>query len=62
MIKVVFDANKQVSESDEKNDFSIRVNVRIDCNGDGKAGIGGLKAPDKKPQPGTTLKLQSTSP
>ncbi len=62
MIKVLFDANKQVSESDEKNGFWIRVNVQIDCNGDGKAGIGGFKAPDKQPQPGTTLKLKSTSP
>jgi CARDB len=62
MIKVVFDANKQVSESDEKNGYWIRVNVQIDCNGDGKAGIGGFKAPDKQPQPGTTLKLKSTSP
>jgi len=60
VIKVVFDANKQVSESDEKNAFSIRVNVQIDCNGDGKAGIGGLKSPDKKPEPGSVLK--STSP
>jgi hypothetical protein len=62
MIKVVFDANKQVSESDEKNGYWIRVNVQIDCNGDGKAGIGGFKAPDKQPQPGATLKLKSTSP
>ncbi|MFM9845300.1 MAG: CARDB domain-containing protein [Dongiaceae bacterium] len=62
MIKVQFDANKQVSESDEKNGYWIRVNVQIDCNGDGKAGIGGFKAPDKQPQPGTTLKLKSTSP
>lgn len=62
MIKVVFDANKQVSESDEKNGYWIRVNVQIDCNGDGKAGIGGFKAPDQRPQPGTTLKLKSTSP
>jgi hypothetical protein len=25
-------------------------------------GIGGFKAPDQEPQPGTTLKLKSTSP
>lgn len=64
VIKVVFDANKQVSESDEKNAYSIRVNVQIDCNGDGKAGIGGLKNPEKKPEPGTQLKLklQPTTP
>ena len=62
MIKVVFDANKQISESDEKNGFWVRVNVQLDCNGDGKAGIGGFTAPDKQPQPGTPLKLKSSSP
>ncbi|HEY7688527.1 MAG TPA: CARDB domain-containing protein [Dongiaceae bacterium] len=58
VIKVVFDADKQVSEGDEKNAYSIGVNVKIDCNGDGKAGIGGLKNPEKQPQPGSTLKLK----
>jgi CARDB len=62
VIKVRFDADKQVSEGNERNDYAIRVNVLIDCNGDGKTGIGGFKASDKKPQAGTVLKLQSTSP
>jgi len=62
VIKVVFDAGKQVSESDEKNAFSIRVNVKIDCNGDGKTGIGGLKTPEAKPEPRTQLKLQPANP
>jgi CARDB protein len=62
VIKVVFDANKQVSESNEKNGYSIGVDVKIDCDGDGKVGVGGFKAPDKQPQPGTVLKLKSTSP
>lgn len=49
VIRVVFDANKQVAESDEKNTYAIRVKVLIDCDGDGQAGsIGGIKAPVKK--------------
>jgi hypothetical protein len=60
VIKVVFDANKQVSEGDEKNAYSIRVQVKIDCDGDGKVGIGGLKAPQKQPQPGAALLLKTT--
>ncbi|MGF1631193.1 MAG: CARDB domain-containing protein [Kiloniellaceae bacterium] len=48
VIRVVFDANKQVAETDENNTYSIRVNVKIDCDGDGKIGgvatpVGGLK-------------------
>jgi hypothetical protein len=62
VVKVVFDADKQVGESDEKNGYSIRVNVRIDCDGDGKAGIGGLKAPDGNPPPGSGPQLRSAMP
>ncbi|MEQ8357247.1 MAG: CARDB domain-containing protein [Kiloniellaceae bacterium] len=43
VIRVVFDANKQVAETDEQNTYSIRVSVKIDCNGDGK--IGGVAGP-----------------
>ncbi len=44
-IRVVFDANKQVSETNEANSFAIKVKVSIDCNGDGK--IGGVAVPHK---------------
>lgn len=49
-IRVNFDANKQVAESNENNSYFIKVNVKIDCNGDGKIGgvainpNGGFKA------------------
>jgi hypothetical protein len=59
---VVFDANKRISEDDEKNAFSICVCLKIDCAGDGKVGFDGFKAPDKQPQPDTALELKSTSP
>src|SRR3546814_20675723 len=54
--RVVFDANKQVGETDENNSYQIRVNVKIDCDGDGKvAGVaspaGGLKQAPAKPDP-----------
>src|SRR3546814_16200065 len=56
VIRVVFDANKQVAETDENNSYQIRVNVKIDCNGDGKvAGVanpaGGLTQAPAKPDP-----------
>lgn len=36
VIRVVIDAGKQVSESDEGNTFPVKLNVKLDCNGDGK--------------------------
>ena len=52
-IKVDFDANKQVAESDEQNAYSIRVNVKIDCDGDGSInGVGGFQAKPERPGPG----------
>jgi hypothetical protein len=36
IIRVVIDAGKQVSEADEANTFPVRINVKLDCNGDGK--------------------------
>jgi hypothetical protein len=60
VIKVLFDANKQVSESDEKNGYSIRVHVKIDCDGDGRVGVGSLKTPEKQPQPGAAVLLKTT--
>ncbi len=65
VIRVVFDANKQVAETDENNTYSIRVNVKIDCDGDGYIGAkpvgGSLKVkpgqPDPDPQP-RKLRLQ----
>jgi hypothetical protein len=56
VVRVVFDANKQVSETDESNTYAVRVNVKIDCNGDGKIGgvpahNGGLKAAPGQPDP-----------
>ena len=55
LVRVVFDAQKQVTESDEQNTYMIRVTVKIDCDGDGTAGgpshgINGLTAPMEKPQ------------
>ncbi len=55
-LRVVFDANKQVAESDESNTYHIRVNVKIDCNGDGRVGgvataPGGFKQPTRDPGP-----------
>ena len=64
VIRVVFDANKQVAETDESNTYSIRVNVKLDCDGDGKiAGVvGGLKQapgqPDPDPVPPRSLRLK----
>lgn len=53
VIRVVFDANKQVAETDESNSYQIRVNVKIDCNGDGSIGgvVGGLKQIPSRPDP-----------
>ena len=55
-LRVVFDANKQVAETDESNTYHIRVNVKIDCDGDGKVGgvatvPGGFKQPARDPGP-----------
>jgi len=66
VIRVVFDANKQVAETDENNTYAIRVEVKLDCNGDGKIGGvavpgGGLKAapgrPDRDPVKPRNLRL-----
>ena len=67
VIKVVYDANMQVSETDENNTFVIKANVKIDCDGDGKiAGValpGGLKqapgAPDPDRRPTRRMQLKS---
>jgi hypothetical protein len=70
VIRVVFDANKQVAETDESNTYQIRVNVKLDCNGDGKIGgvaspVGGLKQTPGKPAPDPvpprSLRLKSTN-
>ncbi len=67
VIKVVYDANKQVAETDENNSFFIRANVKIDCDGDGKIGGiaipgGGFKQapgkPDPDPRPTRRLQLK----
>jgi hypothetical protein len=67
VIRVVFDANKQVAETDESNTYQIRVNVKLDCDGDGKIGgvaspVGGLKQapgkPDPDPAPTRSLRLK----
>jgi hypothetical protein len=54
-IRVVYDANKQVAETDEQNSFVIHANVKIDCDGDGyiagKPVSGGFKAQPRKPRP-----------
>lgn len=57
-VRVVMDANKQVSESNENNTFGSRLNVKLDCNGDGYIGgkpVGGsFKAKPGKPDPDPT--------
>ena len=67
VINVVFDANKQVAETDENNSFIIKANVKLDCDGDGKIGGvavsgGGLKqAPGQSgadPRPTRSLQLK----
>jgi len=67
VIKVVYDANKQVAETDESNSFIIKANVKIDCDGDGRIGGiavpgGGLKQapgkPDPDPRPTRGLQLK----
>jgi hypothetical protein len=67
VIRVIFDTNKQVSETDENNTFQVRINVKVDCDGDGKVGgvanpAGGLKQapgkPDPDPAPTRTLRLK----
>jgi hypothetical protein len=67
VIKVVYDANKQVAETDESNTFIIKANVKIDCDGDGRIGGiavpgGGLKQapgkPDPDPRPTRRLQLK----
>jgi hypothetical protein len=36
IIRVVIDAGKQVGESDESNTFVVKLDVKVDCNGDRK--------------------------
>src|SRR3546814_19379436 len=44
VIRVVFDANKQVAETDENNSYQIRVNVKIACDGeDRKSDVSGKR-------------------
>ncbi|GAB4361373.1 MAG: hypothetical protein Kow00114_15870 [Kiloniellaceae bacterium] len=47
-VRLVLDVNKQVAESNESNTFGSRIDVRLDCDGDGFVGgkpVGGsLKA------------------
>ena len=67
VIRVVYDANKQVAETDENNTFQVRINVKVDCDGDGKVGGGAspvksLKQapvqPDPDPAPTRKLRLK----
>lgn len=67
VVRVVYDANKQVAETDENNTFQVRINVKVDCDGDGKVGgvaspVKGLKQapvkPDPDPAPTRTLRLK----
>ncbi|WP_299394609.1 CARDB domain-containing protein [Pelagibius sp.] len=52
-VDVVMDANKQVSESNENNTFTAKLNVKLDCDGDGKInGVGGFETKPSKPGPG----------
>jgi len=54
-VRLVLDANKQVSESSESNTFGSRIDVKLDCDGDGfiagKPVGGSLKAKPGKPDP-----------
>ena len=67
-IRVIFDANKQVAESNENNTYSIKVIVKIDCNGDGKIGgvavnpNGGLKATPGQGDPAPAKPHRSLRP
>ena len=57
-VRVVMDANKQVAESNENNTFGGKINVKLDCDGDGfiagKPVSGGLKKTPGKPDPDPT--------
>ena len=44
-VRVVMDANKSVFETNEQNTFVARLNVKLDCDGDGK--IAGVKTNKK---------------
>ena len=66
-LRVVMDANKQVPESNENNTFVAKINVKVDCDGDGKVGgvaspVKGLKQapvkPDPDPAPTRKLRLK----
>lgn len=69
-VRVIMDVNKQVPESNENNTFGARINVKLDCDGDGfvagKPVGGSFKAtpgkpdPDPAPQP-RKLRLQPRS-
>ena len=52
-VRVVLDANKQIAESNENNTFVAKLNVKLDCDGDGAVnGVpGGLKQAPAKPTP-----------
>lgn len=61
-VRVIVDVNKQVAESNENNTFGSTIDVKLDCDGDGKiAGVpvrsGGFKQSPDKREPGL-IKLQ----
>lgn len=64
-VRLVMDVNKQVAESNESNTFGSRINVKLDCDGDGyiagKPVGGSFKVkpgqPDPDPKP-RKLRLQ----
>jgi len=48
-VDVVMDANKQVSETNENNTFTAKLDVKLDCDGDGKInGVGGDPVKSRK--------------
>lgn len=63
-VRLVLDANKQVAESSESNTFGSKIDVKLDCDGDGfiagKPVGGSLQVKPAKPDPTAprTLKLQ----
>lgn len=54
-VKLVMDANKQVAESNESNTFGSKINVKLDCDGDGfiagKPVGGSIKVKPGQPDP-----------
>ncbi len=65
-VRVVMDVNKQVAESNESNTFGARINVKLDCDGDGYIGgkpVGGsLKVKPGKPDPDPDPKPRKLKP